>query len=168
LKNCFFTLKGTSAQLVRQADTVQERFTMYICVDFDGTIVDHALPKIGKPVPHAIKWLKKFTEFDAKLILFTMRSDGYKFGDILSDAVNYLKENGIELYGVNENPSQNGWSNSPKPFAHIYIDDAAVGCPLIHPAGFIRPCVNWKKVGKYVEAELSAYIRYNFKYQKIK
>ncbi len=140
---------------------------MYICVDFDGTIVDHALPKIGQPVPHAIKWLTKFNEMGAKLILFTMRSDGPKHGNILTEAVNYLKENGVELYGVNKNPSQNGWSDSPKPFAHFYIDDAAVGCPLIHPKGFRRPCVNWKKVGKYIAPELSSYIRYNFEYQQL-
>jgi hypothetical protein len=129
---------------------------MYICVDFDGTIVDHAFPKIGQPVPHAIKWLKRFTELGADLILFTTRSDGQKYGDVLTDAVNYLKENGIELFGVNKNPSQIAWTNSPKAYGHFYIDDAAVGCPLIHPAGFYRPCVNWKKVGKYVAAELSA------------
>ena len=130
---------------------------MYICVDFDGTIVDHAFPKIGKPVPHAIKWLTKFTEFNAKLILFTTRHDGEKFGNVLTNAVDYLKNNGIELYGINNNPSQTSWTGSPKPFAHFYIDDAAIGCPLIHPVGFNRPCVNWKKVGKYVTAELSRY-----------
>lgn len=130
---------------------------MYICIDFDGTIVDHALPELGQPVPHAIKWLKRFTNLGAKLILFTMRADGQKHGDVLTDAVNYLKDNGIELYGINENPAQKSWTSSPKPFAHFYIDDAAVGCPLIHPAGFRRPCVNWKKVGKFVEAELSKY-----------
>ena len=30
---------------------------MYICVDFDGTVVDHRYPEIGEPVPAAIKWL---------------------------------------------------------------------------------------------------------------
>ena len=127
---------------------------MYICVDFDGTIVDHAFPAIGKPVPHAIKWLKRFTLLGANLILFTTRSDGQKFGDVLTDAVNYLKSNDIELFGINKNPTQTTWTSSPKPFGHFYIDDAAVGCPLIHPKGFIRPCVNWKKVGKFVEKNL--------------
>jgi len=127
---------------------------MYICVDFDGTIVDHAFPAIGKPVPHAIKWLKRFTLLGANLILFTTRSDGQKFGDVLTDAVNYLKSNDIELFGININPTQTTWTSSPKPFGHFYIDDAAVGCPLIHPKGFIRPCVNWKKVGKFVEKNL--------------
>ena len=32
---------------------------MYICIDFDGTIVDHKFPEIGQPVPGAIEWIKK-------------------------------------------------------------------------------------------------------------
>ena len=124
---------------------------MYICVDFDGTIVDHQYPEIGKPVPAAIKWLKRIHQSGGKLILYTMRSDGGTMGDVLSDAVNYLKSEGIELFGVNENPTQKSWTSSPKVYGEIYIDDAAFGCPLIHPKGFARPCVDWKKVGPQVE-----------------
>jgi len=49
---------------------------MYICIDFDGTIVDHRFPEIGPPVPGAVEWMLRFQEAGAKLILFTMRSDG--------------------------------------------------------------------------------------------
>lgn len=42
----------TNNRQVRQVET------MYICVDFDGTLVDHRYPEIGKPVPGAIGWLK--------------------------------------------------------------------------------------------------------------
>ena len=38
------------------------------------------------------------------------------------------------------------WTTSPKAFAHVYIDDAAYGCPLLHPPGFHRPCVNWAAI----------------------
>ena len=124
---------------------------MYVCVDFDGTIVDHRYPEIGKPVPAAIKWLKRIHQSGGKLILYTMRSDGGRMGDVLSDAVTYLKSEGIELFGVNENPTQKTWTSSPKVYGEIYIDDAAFGCPLIHPKGFARPCVDWKKVGPQVE-----------------
>jgi hypothetical protein len=120
---------------------------MYICVDFDGTIVDHRFPEIGPPVPGALEWLKKFQNEGAKLILFTMRSDGGRSGDSLTRAVNYLKENGISLYGVNKNPTQVHWTNSPKAYGQLYIDDAAFGCPLIHPEGFQRKCVDWEIVG---------------------
>ena len=124
---------------------------MYICIDFDGTIVDHRFPKIGEPVPHAIKWLKRFNHQGVNLILFTMRSDGKKHGAVLSDAINYLENNGIELYAINENPSQSSWTNSPKAYGHFYIDDSAIGCPLIHPKGFNKPCVDWEKAGELVE-----------------
>jgi len=120
---------------------------MYICIDFDGTIVDHRFPDIGPPVPEALEWMKKFQDAGAKLILFTMRSDGSRSGDALARAVNYLEENGLTLYGVNHNPSQVHWTSSPKAYGQIYIDDSAFGCPLVHPEGFQRPCVDWDIVG---------------------
>jgi hypothetical protein len=124
---------------------------MYICVDFDGTIVDHRYPDIGQPVPHAISWLKKLMRHDARLILFTMRSDTPDNGPLLRNAVEYLENNGIRLYGINKNPEQQSWTSSPKAYGDIYVDDAAFGCPLIQPKGFARPCVDWKKVGPQLE-----------------
>jgi hypothetical protein len=112
----------------------------YICIDFDGTIVEHKYPAIGEPVPMAIETMKELHEKGSKLILFTMRS-----GKPLDEAVDYLKENGIELYGVNKNPTQWSWTKSPKAYGNIYIDDAALGCPLIHPEEG-RPYVDWNKV----------------------
>lgn len=124
---------------------------MIICVDFDGTVVDHVYPELGQPVPHAIKWLKKFNEQGADIILYTMRSDTWKSGALLTEAVNYLESNGIELFGVNENKTQKSWTKSPKVYGNLYIDDSAVGCPLIHPEGFNRPCVDWEIIGKIIE-----------------
>ncbi|MEM7292858.1 MAG: hypothetical protein AAF420_05590 [Pseudomonadota bacterium] len=124
---------------------------MYICIDFDGTIVDHSYPEIGRPVPGAIEWMKKWSRYDAKLILYTMRSDDNSAGKVLSEARDYLREYHIPLYGVNENPDQAEWSGSPKVYGQIYIDDSAFGCPMVHPKGFKRPCVDWSKVGPEVE-----------------
>lgn len=123
---------------------------MYICVDFDGTMVDHQYPEIGQPVPHAIKWLKKWQRNGAMLILYTMRSD-QKQRKLLSEAARYLKDNGVQLYGINRNPDQDSWTSSPKAYGELYIDDSAFGCPLIHPKGFARPCVDWQKVGPHVD-----------------
>ena len=120
---------------------------MYICIDFDGTIVDHRFPEIGLPVPGALDWMSKFQAAGARLILFTMRSDGGRNGDVLTAAVNYLKENGIQLYGINKNPTQVHWTSSPKAYGQLYIDDAAFGCPLKEMDGFERPCVDWDIVG---------------------
>jgi len=127
---------------------------MYICIDFDGTVVDHRYPYVGDPVPLAVDWLQRFVELGAKLILFTMRSDDAEGKEYLRDAVQYFEKNNIELFGINHNPDQDSWTNSPKAYGKIYIDDSAFGCPLIHPPTFNRPCVDWKVVGPGVEATL--------------
>lgn len=124
---------------------------MDICVDFDGTLVDHRYPEIGPPVPDAMKWLKNFQVRGARIILYTMRSDSEEHGLILTQAVSYVKAGGINLYGINHNPDQDSWTKSPKAYADLYIDDSALGCPLVQIKGFARPCVDWKKVGPYVE-----------------
>lgn len=111
-----------------------------VAVDFDGTIVSHEYPKIGFPVPGAIASLRKLLRQGNKLILWTMRS-----GEQLEAAVQYLERNGIPLYGINGNPSQHTWTSSPKAYAHHYIDDAALGVPLIYPE-IGRPYVDWSKL----------------------
>ena len=114
---------------------------MYIAIDFDGTCVTHDYPRIWKEIG-ATEVLKRLVEAGHKLILNTMRSDKE-----LQDAVNWFKKNGIELYGVNENPTQKRWTNSPKVYAHMYIDDAALGCPLINaPELSNRPFVDWDSI----------------------
>lgn len=119
---------------------------MYIAVDFDGTCVSHEYPSVGKDIG-AVPVLKKLTENGHKLILNTMRS-----GDDLSDAVKWFEENEISLYGINNNPSQKFWTDSPKVYAHLYIDDGALGCPLIFDHAISgRPFVNWVMVDEILE-----------------
>lgn len=114
---------------------------MYIAIDFDGTCVTHDYPRIGKEIG-ATKVLKRLVEAGHKLILNTMRS-----GKELKDAINWFKENDIELYGANENPTQKRWTKSPKVYAHLYIDDAALGCPLKMDLNISdRPFVDWEVV----------------------
>ena len=129
--------------------------TWFIGIDVDGTIVEHEFPSLGKPVPGAIEWMKRFNELGGKLILHTMRFDMGEGKMYLRDAVEYCEQNGVELYGANKNKTQWTWTKSPKPYCHIYIDDAAFGCPLIYP-GQGRPFVDWSIVGPGVEAMLLA------------
>ncbi len=111
---------------------------MYIAIDFDGTCVTHDYPRIGKDIG-ATEVLKRLIKSGHKLILNTMRS-----GKELQDAIDWFKENDIELYGANKNPSQKSWTNSPKVYAHMYIDDAALGCPLKMDLNLSnRPFVDW-------------------------
>ncbi len=114
----------------------------YIGIDFDGTVVEHRYPDIGPQNGPSLYYLRKFIECGAKLILCTMRS-----GDPLDEAVLYLEKNEIELYGVNENPDQISWTDSPKPWCHLYIDDAAFGCPLIQKD---RMAADWTVIGPQV------------------
>ena len=114
---------------------------MYIAVDFDGTCVTHDYPRIGKEIG-APKVLKRLVKAGHKLILNTMRS-----GKELQDAIHWFNENGIELYGVNENPTQKYWTTSPKVYAQMYIDDAAFGCPIRNVPDFSdRPFADWDSI----------------------
>tara|TARA_R100000951_G_scaffold116467_1_gene128431 strand:+ start:266 stop:634 length:369 start_codon:yes stop_codon:yes gene_type:complete len=116
---------------------------MYICVDFDGTCVKHEYPKVGKEIG-AIPVLKELVEKGHKLILFTMRS-----GKELKEAEQWFSDNDIKLYASQKNPTQSRWTRSPKCFGNLYIDDAALGCPLIiEQEG--RPFVDWVKVREYL------------------
>ena len=111
---------------------------LYIGIDFDGTVVTHKYPNIGEPVELAIDVLDDLQSAGHKLILYTMRS-----GERLVEAVEYLEENGIKLYAVNDNPTQKYWTQSPKIFCNMYIDDAALGCPLDEDITGARPIVDW-------------------------
>ncbi|GHT71488.1 hypothetical protein AGMMS50239_40670 [Bacteroidia bacterium] len=97
---------------------------MVIAVDFDGTIVEHAYPKIGKPVPFAIDVLKKLQREERHLlVLWTVRE-----GDLLNDALSYCKRSGLEFYAVNKNyPEENTGIEPRKINADLYIDDKNVG-----------------------------------------
>ena len=98
----------------------------YINVDFDGTCVTHEFPLVGKEIG-AIPVLKALVANGYGLILFTMRSKAY-----LDAAIDWFKRNDIELYGIQTNPTQHKWTSSPKSYAHLMIDDSALGCPLKH------------------------------------
>jgi hypothetical protein len=112
--------------------------SLNICVDFDGTCVYHEYPNVGGTLPGAVEVQKELVAAGHGLILWTMRCD-----EKLQDAVNWYAANDIPLYGVQRNPAQD-WTTSPKAYAQIYIDDAALGCPLKHDAP--RPYVDWVKV----------------------
>lgn len=129
-----------SSTIVNLTNKLCEESRMYISVDFDGTVVKHRYPAIGPEVPLAISTLKMWVREGRKLILNTMRS-----GMELDDAVAFLIKKGVTLYGVNRNPTQDQWTSSPKVYAHVYVDDAAYGCPLVHPEGE-RPYVDWSKI----------------------
>lgn len=111
-----------------------------IAVDFDGTCVTHDYPYIGSDIG-AVPVLRELVDAGYNLVLNTMRS-----GRLEKDAVRWFKENNIPLYGVNCNPDQKSWTSSPKVFADLYIDDAALGIPLKTSQTSTRPFVDWVAV----------------------
>lgn len=97
---------------------------MIIAVDFDGTIVEHEYPNIGKTRLFAFETLKLLQKKGHQLILWTYRS-----GKELSDAIEFCKKNGIEFYAVNSNFPEEEFDDtiSRKINADIYIDDKNLG-----------------------------------------
>lgn len=119
-----------------------------IAVDFDGTCVEHNYPAIGMDVEGAVDVLRELNKHGHRIILNTMRS-----GQRLEAAVRWFRDRKIELWAVNRNPEQDQWTTSPKVYADIYIDDSALGCPLIFLEGLRRPVVNWSKVRQLLESD---------------
>lgn len=120
--------------------------SLVIAVDFDGTCVEHEYPAVGMDVEGAVDTLRALNKRGHKLILFTMRS-----GAKLEAATKWFRDRKIELWGVNENPEQKAWTTSPKVYADIYIDDAALGCPVMFIDGVRYPVVNWSKIRALLE-----------------
>ena len=107
-----------------------------ILIDFDGTVVTHEYPNIGKDIG-AIPVLKALVSNGHRLILFTMRS-----GDRLIQAIDWFNSNEIPLYGVNKHPTQDRWTSSTKCHGDLCIDDRNLGTPLRYTK-VGRPYVNW-------------------------
>lgn len=101
---------------------------MTIAVDFDGTIVEHAYPRIGKEKPFAFETLRALQADGHRLILWTSRD-----GALLEEAVAFCRDHGVRFYAVNSSTPPDalfaGRPNglSAKVMADVYIDDRNVG-----------------------------------------
>lgn len=107
---------------------------MIIAIDFDGTIVTHEYPNIGTLAPMAKEVINELVAAGHKLFLWSMRS-----GEKLDEALAFLEDEGINIKVGNHSPAQ--FSESPKQYAQLYIDDAAIGTPMIKFNG--SWVVNW-------------------------
>lgn len=118
-----------------------------IALDFDGTVVTHAYPDIGEDAG-AVPVLKELTANGCRLILYTMRH-----GKLLRQAEEWFRAREIPIWNVNENPSQRKWTSSPKVHADLYIDDAALGCPLKFVESSPRPVADWERIREQLVRE---------------
>ena len=124
--------------MAKKHESPRLRGPMTIAVDFDGTVVTHEYPKIGQDIG-AWPILRKLVECKHNLILYTMRDEG-----TLQSAIDVFERHGVTLIGANRNPLAN-WSRSPKVYADLYIDDCALGIPLVGRLG-MPAYVDWQEV----------------------
>jgi hydroxymethylpyrimidine pyrophosphatase-like HAD family hydrolase len=97
---------------------------MTIAIDFDGTIVEHRYPAIGREMFFAFETLRALQNDGHNLILWTYRS-----GKMLDEAVEFCKKNGVEFYAINANYPDEEFdvAKSRKIIADMYIDDRNFG-----------------------------------------
>lgn len=98
--------------------------SLVIAIDFDGTIVEHRYPFIGRIRPFAFETMEALQIKGHRLILWSHRA-----GKKLDEAVKFCNSHGIEFYAVNKNYPEEAWdeSDSRKILADIYIDDRNLG-----------------------------------------
>lgn len=98
---------------------------MIIAIDFDGTIVTHEYPKIGREIPFAIDSLIRLQQdHQYQIVLWTVRE-----GVELEEAVEYCKARGLEFYAINNNyPEETAKDQQPRKLkADLFIDDRNLG-----------------------------------------
>jgi len=135
-----------------------------IAVDFDGTIVEHKYPAIGREMLFAFATLKALQQKGHKLILWSIRE-----GKMLDEAVDYCKQNGIEFYAANKNYPEEKLEGgvSRKLNADLFIDDRNLGgfigwsevWQMIHPEGgeFLHQLKNHSAHHNYKKTEMSIF-----------
>lgn len=122
---------------------------MKIAVDFDGTIVEHRYPEIGREIPFATATLRMLIEQGHKVFLWSVRE-----GELLEAAVEWCAKRGIEFYAVNANypgetPDDPHYSRKLK--ADLFIDDRNVGGLL--DWGIVAEMISKHKTYEQVLAE---------------
>lgn len=109
-----------------------KEFRGCLLIDFDGTVVEHEFPNIGKPMDKAFEVLKELQEYGYKLILWTCREDGLAGRHCLTEAIEFCRKNGVEFDSINAGIPEHDWRGGTtipirKPHAICHIDDHNLG-----------------------------------------
>ena len=116
-----------------------------IAVDFDSTLcLTDGFPNILGPNGNCFHILRKWQRMGCKILLHTMR-----YGKDLEEAIVWCSNCKMFFDGINHNPCEE--ARDPeyqgKMYALFYIDDKAIGTPLLHSKyERIRDHVNWAKI----------------------
>ena len=98
---------------------------MTIAVDFDGTIVEHRYPEIGREIPFATDTLKMLIQKGHRLILWSVRE-----GKLLDEAIDWCRQRGVEFYAANKDYPEEKLEHdhySRKLKVDLFIDDRNIG-----------------------------------------
>jgi len=108
-----------------------KRDFLIIAIDFDGTIVEHQFPRIGKLKLGADKYIRKLKKEGHKIIIWTCRNNTEsQLGKVatIGAVKEFLDQKNIPYDAINENvPEMGFWLQSRKIYADIYIDDKNLG-----------------------------------------
>jgi len=119
-----------------------------IAIDFDDTCCEDAFPNVGKEIEGCSTTLKYLISKGYKLVLWTCREHRlYEGVDPLQEALNWFREKGIELVGINSDEAirNKDYEESRKIHTDFIIDDKCVGIPKIEGH------LDWYKVKELIE-----------------
>lgn len=100
---------------------------MRIAVDFDGTIVEHRYPEIGRELPFATATLRQLMADGHQLFLWSVRE-----GDLLEEAVEWCSKKGVRFHAVNSFLDEDGGDTKTPNYSRklkvdCFIDDLNIG-----------------------------------------
>ena len=153
-----------------------------IGVDFDNTICLDEWPYVGPELPSAIDFLKELKSKGVRLILITQRTIDYPIYcpelkeyleetgragrpgtvDILSPAIEYCRDRGLEFDFINSNPLWEAETQDPgrKIYADLYIDDHNFGIqtrPVKNRFGEVCHVIDWDWIKANAESTFARY-----------
>lgn len=122
---------------------------MQIYLDFDGTVVEHQYPSIGKYNTGCFEVLEKLEKGGNKIILNTYRAD---CADVtLQEAIKYIEsQSKISLHHIEQRkimPSPWNWEDF-RMRDLIFIDDICLGIPLKISETNGNKIVDWKAINE--------------------
>lgn len=121
---------------------------MKIYLDFDGTVVEHEYPKMGRENVGCMAVIKKLQDAGHEIILNTYRADCAN--GTLERALSFLRYSEVEIRTITVVPNKiHPWIwNWDDILAHqiMFIDDQAPNIPLKDAVMTSGKMVDWKEL----------------------